>query len=67
MLCKPKNKGGVGLINLMELKRVYNLKLGWKIESLWSKWMTDRYTADNFWVMGIKPILLECGKHSQGE
>lgn len=41
---------------MKELKKAYSLKLGWKIitsKSLWSEWMRNKYSDDNFWVMKI--------------
>lgn len=54
--CRPKSEGVVGLKNLFEHKKVYGLKLVWKIhntDNLWAKWMRGRYLKDNLWTIKL--------------
>lgn len=54
ILSRPKAEGGVGLINLKDLRKTYQIKHGWKIltsNTLWARWMRNRYIKGSFWTM----------------
>lgn len=57
-VCLIKNEGGLGLRDLKEVKRVYGLKLIWRMlsgVSLWGKWIRNNLLkGKSFWEVNSK-------------
>lgn len=56
-VCKPKNKGGLGIKSLDDTVKAVAIKLVWKFiqgDSLWAKWMHSKYcSTNNFWTTNM--------------
>jgi len=77
-MCKPKQEGGLGIINLNMSNQAAMLKITWEFrfeKSFWAKFMRERFLNSRGYVLakyitsstwsGLKPHLTNISEHTR--